>query len=303
MVVRHVVGFAGPLASYDRKASLTTPTNCCCGLFQLRVGVKLIALLCIVDGTWPVYVKLSFLGGKLLWGPDGWQRQLQTFSLLVGVTSIMTGLGGFRCTLDLRLAAIQTFRRMLLLGLLWKLVWFLLVGLSSVPSPPPKKHWVLHRRLPQSHMVVDARTPCLCTNVENLKRLLGEAVEKPQKQTLVRFLLRRLHAWLAGNFLRCRSVMQYFWCCAALQISLCAHSVVTLSYFYTVVNHGGNGVTMIGCLSDLEQPVRSSKSFAQKRMMSIFRKMDADHDGHVTAEEFVKYMGARAEALTANQDE
>lgn len=295
---------AGP-ASYKRNPSLTTQTNCCCGVLRLRVGVILVALWLVLDGAWPICVRFSGLAEDVQWGPVHWEAFLQGACVALGAFSIVVGLCGVMSTWSLRLTAIRWFQRGLLVCVLWKCLWVLLVGLPRTPaSRTLSKGWrSVARGLKLEREQWVRGQPCLCAKVEALKLRLGHAVEAPKKKWWVRLLLRRLHKQLRNNFLRCRSVLLLFWSSAAATIGIGIYSLTTISYFYSVVRHGGNGVIMIGCLTDLDREVGNRKSFVLKRMMSIFKEIDRDGDGKVTAEEFVSYLECRNEALTTGSDD
>mmetsp|Transcript_127148 Transcript_127148/g.283446 ORF Transcript_127148/g.283446 Transcript_127148/m.283446 type:complete len:307 (-) Transcript_127148:138-1058(-) len=295
---------------------LNTPTNCCFGFLKLRVGIQLVAVIFIFDGACSValFVNDCIDGGQTFrWGPRSYERILQGMSAAVGFLCIVFGLAGLRCTGSLKLRSISRFCRFAKARVMWNCFWFLLVGLpveivyTSVPSidvwpfsvaPGAPMREIVDPRFPNGK-------PSVCVDIADLKKDLGFRVYAYRKKQWLRLLLQRVYTNLAKKFIRCQTVMWLFWGSMVATVSLGTYFVWAIEYFYKVVQHGGNGETMIGSIDDLDLPIADgmgTKALMRQRIKDVFNAMDADKDGRLSAEELIEYLERHEQTFQEVQD-
>jgi len=281
-----------------------TPTTICCGLFTLRVGVRIASTLTIAEGLCQLYVHLAdvFSGEPVFrWGPERYEQQLQAASALTGAVAIFCGLLGWRSTWTCRPIHARVFRRIQGCLMLWAVLWFLFVG---VPVKVEHVDVPLFEELPLSLLpgqptrpVIDPEwpsgKPTVCQDIADIKGRLVQSLNKNMKHRFLRTGLRRLYTVLLKNVLTCKQTVRLFWgWCAALLV-LRGYCIYVAGFFLKVVLRGGDGVMMIGPLADLDKPfteTTSSLLLIREQVRTAFEQMDTDGDGRLSLEELIQYL-------------
>mmetsp|Transcript_78015 Transcript_78015/g.241859 ORF Transcript_78015/g.241859 Transcript_78015/m.241859 type:complete len:319 (-) Transcript_78015:119-1075(-) len=294
-----------PLQGQSSTVFEQTPTSICCGMFTLRVGMRIVSLFTMFEGVCQLYVHLAdaFSGEPVFrWGPAEYERRLQLTSGLVGAGAVVFGLLGLRSTRTCSPSLVRNFRRFQGCLLLWTALWFVLVGAPArveYVSVPAVARWPLSRvpGLP-TRDVVDPEwpdgKPTVCRDVADIKGRLAESLSgKAGRRLLLRGSLRRIYAAALRRVLTCRQTLRVFWSWCALAVLLRSYCICVTGYFLKVVRLGGDGVMMIGSLDDLDKPfteTASSVVLIREQVRSAFMQMDSDGNGRLSLEELLQYL-------------
>eukprot|EP00929_Paragymnodinium_shiwhaense_P024225 TRINITY_DN14975_c0_g2_i3.p1 TRINITY_DN14975_c0_g2~~TRINITY_DN14975_c0_g2_i3.p1 ORF type:complete len:325 (+),score=40.55 TRINITY_DN14975_c0_g2_i3:53-1027(+) len=281
-------------------------TTACFGLLTLRVAMRIVALLMLIQGLCCIVMFLANEmdhHGGLRWGSAAYERALQAASATLGLMSVVVALFVFHAVKELQPSSFQFIARFWLLSLLWSGFWFTCVGTARVPrfvNEPVMKWWPASS-LPYMPctQVIDPTwplgIPSVCQDVTHIKgRILSSLKRSGARQpTIVRALYNQLYKFLLDHVLTCQQVVRMFWSWCALDLAFHLYAVSLALYFRNVVMHGGDGVTMIGDLDDLNAPL--DKQVGRKQMMlqqlkDAFEDIDEDGDGRLTFDELVAYL-------------
>eukprot|EP00929_Paragymnodinium_shiwhaense_P024223 TRINITY_DN14975_c0_g2_i1.p1 TRINITY_DN14975_c0_g2~~TRINITY_DN14975_c0_g2_i1.p1 ORF type:complete len:326 (+),score=29.67 TRINITY_DN14975_c0_g2_i1:84-1061(+) len=281
-------------------------TTACFGLLTLRVAMRIASFLMLIEGLCCI---LLFLWneaddrGGIRWGSAAYERALQAASAAMGLASVIMALFAFSAVKELRPSRFKLVARFWLLNLLWSGFWYACVGTGRTPlfvDEPVAKWWPASSLPYMPHMQVvhpawPHGIPSVCLDVAHIKGRVLDSMKKKSasRSAIVRKIYARLYEYLLDYVLSCQQVMITLssWCVADLAFRFYAVSLAL--YYRNVVLHGGDGVTMIGCLHDLDKPV--DRQIGRKQMMlqqlkDAFADIDEDGDGRLTLDELVAYL-------------
>merc|ERR1712070_545078 len=118
-----------------------------------------------------------------------------------------------------------------------------------------------------------------------MKHRLLARLKRGMKNPVLRPLLSRVYKWALAHIMPCRTVIVYFWSWFGIDLFLRAYAIYITLYFRKVLLHGGDGVTMIGDLDDLDKPVaqqRGAKQMMLEQLRNAFEDMDDDGNGSLS---------------------
>lgn len=282
---------------------VNTFTTCMLGLFSVKVGAKLMAVMVFLDGlmsvlTWVVDCRNPSTV-MFRWGAPGWEAALQNVNAAVGICSMLAGVAALRsCNRPMQsLKGLRQFKNYVLVLMVWTVSWFLLVGLPVdvvYVSVPVVQTWPVSVLPGVPHYdVVDPAwpngRPSVCTDVAEAKQTLADILTKNRKNRNLARILHAIYTKVFRKVLKCRQVQTVFW--LVMLVSLCwrAYAVYLIEHLCKVVKHGGNGTVMIGQLEDLDKPI-DLEEYMKSCVEQIFNQMDADHDGKVSLSELREYL-------------
>lgn len=280
---------------------VNTFTTCMFGVFSVKVGAKLMAIMVMLDGlmsvlTWVLDCR-NPASVMFRWGAPGWEAPLQNVNATVGICSMLAGVAALGSCNKPDLQGLRRFKKYVLFLMVWTVSWFLLVGLPVdvvYVSVPVVQVWPMSVLPGAPHYdIVDPAwpngKPSVCIDVAEAKQTLAHILTERRKNRTIARVLHGVYEWLFHRYLRCRQVQKLFW--SVMLVSLCwrAYAVYLIEHFCNVVKHGGNGKVMIGQLEDLDKPI-DIQEHMQSQIEQIFNQMDTDHDGKVSLSELKKYL-------------
>lgn len=269
------------------------PTTMCCGLLTLRGAVQLV-------GFWTMFEGLCQLGTWMpdfAWGPPTYDWALQYVSFCLGLVSISMGVVCLVSSRSLHLGSIRrvkSFRRFLTV---WTVSWFMLVGLpaevvykeilivdvwplSKVPGLPVKV--IIDPDWPRGR-------PHVCGDICALRTRVLEKLKHSGNKFVMRQLMKTLYSMLFKVALPCARVVKLFWVWMASSTAVAWFCAIAMTQFEKVVMNGGDGVMMIGDVSDLSKPI-SEREVVKHQVKAWFDEVDEDGDGRVSFEEMMHFL-------------
>lgn len=280
---------------------VNTHTTCMCGVFTVKVGAKILAVVTILDGLMSVLTWLNDYRNPddvmFRWGKRGWETALQTVNTVLGIASILGGSAALRCCERLDLRGLRRWRTYVLIVVGWTICWSLCVGLPTdivFESEPVIQVWPLSTvpGVPRQDVVSPrwpTGRPSVCTDVHDAKQTLVRQLTE-HRSSAVGAVLFKVFSRVARRIVTCRQVQQVFWSFILLSLTWRGYAMYLILYFEKVISHGGDGKMMIGRLSDLDKPVTTStRDLIEKHLEDLFDRMDKDNDGKVSLSELKSY--------------
>lgn len=272
------------------------------------------SILCILNGALPnllLYYNLTAGSCAFRWGPRSYEHILEVASAVAGMTAIAFGLWGLRGVRRWALPDIFALKCFLRVHATWTCMWFLFVALpveviyQSVPAvdawplramPGMPKRLVVHPAWPHG-------MPSLCMDMLELESAVEGQLEKQvvsddTGRLMTWFLRGMCSAGAEGVIPTCRGAMQLFTLWMTGSVAFWIYSAWVVGCFHKTVLHGGDGAAL---LAHFNRPSvsaggarLSTRELLRENAMRVFKRMDANHDGLVSQEEFLSFLEANS---------
>lgn len=213
----------------------------------------------------------------------------------------MFGILGFRSVFTLKVKSIILFRRFQGCLLVWIIFWFLFVGTPvavQYVSVPVSNQWPFSVAPGMPHrIIVDPEwpngKPTVCKDVSDIKKRLIVSLNKKQKNPLLRKIFKKAYRELLSKVLPCKKVVRWFWAWGIASFCLQTYFMHVVGFFLMLVLHGGDGVMIVGDLSDLDKPYVETtglKVRLRDKVKEAFAEMDENGDGRLSLDELLGYI-------------